>query len=309
MKPRHGVARRSYILDNPDAAAEAIFNAAMRPPERSSRRPPPAELAAPPPPRKKPPRRPLSTTSTTAESLLATPQPNASASTAASASSAKPQAPSINEVLARQQSQLSPKPIIPPYTVSWSVLWRGKEVFSGVKSSEQFDYDTFSGDSIIKVSRKADNKGYKTVLQHATAVVACSGNQANITVQCGDSDEWNDVSGVAKRWLEDKKKGVAVKILHKYDRKEASSDSESSASSTPMSPPKKKRKAQKEKYHFSSNVPAPPRPLPQRIQTQIQTQTLEGRRKGGYRRARRRRLDKGQALLLSRKNSIKEFKN
>jgi hypothetical protein len=106
-----------------------------------------------------------------------------------------------------------------------------------------------------------------------------------------------------------KKKGVAVKILHKYDRKEASSDSESSASSTPMSPPKKKRKAQKEKYHFSSNVPAPPRPLPQRIQTQIQTQTLEGRRKGGYRRARRRRLDKGQALLLSRKNSIKEFKN
>ena len=77
LKPRRGIARRSYILDNPDAAAEAIFNAAIRPPGRSSLgRPLPAELATPPPPlslKKSPLRRSVLKRSTNAESLLVTP--------------------------------------------------------------------------------------------------------------------------------------------------------------------------------------------------------------------------------------------
>ena len=113
---------------------------------------------------------------------------------------------------------------------------------------------TPSAATIRKVSKKADEKGYKTVLQQATAAIACSGNQASMTSQCGDSQEWDDVDGVAKTWLEDKRKGVIVKILHIYDRKEASSENESSSSSPiPTSPLKKKRKARLDKYTFSSD--------------------------------------------------------
>ena len=37
MRQGLGVANKSYILRDPEAAAEAIFAAAMRPPGRSSR--------------------------------------------------------------------------------------------------------------------------------------------------------------------------------------------------------------------------------------------------------------------------------
>ena len=127
-------------------------------------------------------------------------------------------------------------------------------MFSGVKSSDKFDFDTFSSDSIRKVSQKADEKGYKTVLQQATAVNPCSGNQASMNSQCGDSQEWDNVDGVVKIWLEDRRKGVTVKILYIYDRKEASSENKSSSSSPiPTLPPKKKRKARLDKYTFSSD--------------------------------------------------------
>ena len=254
MRQGLGVANKSYILRDPEAAAEAIVAAAMRPPGRSSRgRPqPPAEQAPPPPPlpkkKKPPPKKPISTESTSAESSVATSTPTP----------APMRPPTLSEVFEKQarKQQSSPKivPIPPPYTVNWSVLWRGKEVFSGVKSSDRFDFDTFSGDSIRKVSNKADEKGYKTVLQQATAVITCSGNQASITSQCGDSQEWDNVDGVAKTWLEDKRKGVTVKILHTYDRKEASSENKSSSSSPiPTSPLKKKRKGRLDKYTFSSD--------------------------------------------------------
>ena len=49
-------------------------------------------------------------------------------------------------------------------------------MFSGIKSSDRFNFNTFSGNSIRKVSNKADKKGYKTVLQQATAVITYSGN-------------------------------------------------------------------------------------------------------------------------------------
>ena len=235
MRQGRGVTNKSYILSNPEAAAEGIVAAAIKPPRRSTRRrPQPADKQAPLPPPKKPPKKPTSTEPATAESLPATPS-----SASASAPPPKRAALSLNEVLARQQSQSSqssPKtvPIYTPYTVNWSVLWRGKEVFSGVKSSDKFDFDTFSGEAIKKVSEKADTKGYKTVLQLATAVITCSGNQANMASECGNLEQWDNINSVAKTWLEDKRKGVTVKILHKYDQKEESSDSESSTSSTPV---------------------------------------------------------------------------
>ena len=255
MRQGRGVANKSYILSNPEAAAEGIVAAAMKPPGRSIRgRPQPA--APPPPKKKKPPKNPTSTEPATAESLPATPS-----SASASAPPPKRATLSLNKVLARQQSQSSqssPKTVLiyTPYTVNWSVLWRGKEVFSRVKSSDKFDFNTFSGEAIKKVLEKADAKGYKTVLQLATAVITCSGNQANIASECGNLEQWDDVNSVAKTWLKEKRKGVTVKILHKYDRKEESSDGESSTSSTPASPPKKKYKALKDKYRFSSDNPS-----------------------------------------------------
>ena len=250
MRQGLGIANKSYVIRDPEAAAEAIIAAAMRPPRRSTRgRPqPPAEqapLPPPPPPKKKhPPKKPISTESTSAESSVVT-------------TLAPIRPPTLSEVFEKQarKQQASPKivPILPPYIVNWSVLWRGKEVFSGVKSSDKFDFDTFSGNSIRKVSKKADEKGYKIVLQQATAVITCSGNQASIILQCGNSQEQDNVDGVVKIWLEDKRKGVIVKILYIYNRKEASSENKSSSSPIPISLLKKKRKARLDKYTFSSN--------------------------------------------------------
>ena len=120
MRQGLGVANKSYILRGPEAAAEAIFAAAMRPPGWSSggRPQPPAEQALPPPPplkKKKPPRKkPISTESASAESSVATPTPTPM------------RPPTLNEVFEKQarKQQSSPKivPILPPYTVNWSVL-------------------------------------------------------------------------------------------------------------------------------------------------------------------------------------------
>ena len=37
-------------------------------------------------------------------------------------------------------------------------------MFSSMKSSDRFNFNTFSGNSIKKVSNKANKKGYKIVL-------------------------------------------------------------------------------------------------------------------------------------------------
>ncbi|KAL2038063.1 hypothetical protein N7G274_009283 [Stereocaulon virgatum] len=132
-----------------------------------------AQPPPPPPPKKKhPPKKPISTESASAESLEVTPIPTL----------APIQPPTLSEVFEKQarkqRASLKVVPILPPYTFNWSVLWRGREVFSGVKSSDKFDFNTFSGDSMKKVYKKADEKGYKTVLQQSSRLAGYSTSQS-----------------------------------------------------------------------------------------------------------------------------------
>ena len=118
MRQGLGVANKSYILRDPEAVAEAIFAAAIRPPRRSSRgRPqPPIEQARPLLPalkkKKPPPKKPISTESASAESSVATP----------TLTPAPMRPPTLSEVFEKQarkqQSSLKIVPIPPPYTVN-----------------------------------------------------------------------------------------------------------------------------------------------------------------------------------------------
>lgn len=64
------------------------------------------------------------------------------------------------------------------------------------------------------------------------AIISCSGLSKDMLHECEDSDSWEKVCGLVAFWInEEKKKGVAVKISHKYDNKaEPPTESVSSSS-------------------------------------------------------------------------------
>ena len=141
----------------------------------------------------------------------------------------------------------------PAYTISTSVLWKGKELRPAVMTSKEFDFQKFNAAVIQSVEKKANKKGYRTVLQKAIATLACAGNQRSIDTFCSDESEWRAVDGLARQWLEEKRKGVSIRITHTYGPKEDSSDSESSSEEPPPPPSKKQKKNEISDEESSSN--------------------------------------------------------
>lgn len=126
------------------------------------------------------------------------------------------------------------------YTISTNVMWKEKDLRPGCTTSTGFDFHQFNTEAIQAVDNKASKKGYRMILKSAIATLSCSSNQKSMASRCSDESEWKLVHTLAIQWLEEKRKGVTVRIVHTYGPKEDSSSSEQESSDE--APPAKKQK-------------------------------------------------------------------
>lgn len=110
------------------------------------------------------------------------------------------------------------------------MLWKQKEIWPGISTSDEFNYHDFNATTVKKVEAKAQKKGYRTILQSAIATLTCHGPTKAIDAVCSEPEEWANICKLVGVWTKEKRNGVTVRISYIYDSKEQSSGGSSEES-------------------------------------------------------------------------------
>ncbi len=82
------------------------------------------------------------------------------------------------------------------YTVSWNVFWKGKNIYSGIKTSDKFSYQNFNIIVIKKMKQKISAKKYNIVLQNSLITIKCVDTVADFISNIEDDEEWKMINEV-----------------------------------------------------------------------------------------------------------------
>ncbi|MCJ1280062.1 hypothetical protein MMC21_007887 [Puttea exsequens] len=114
-----------------------------------------------------------------------------------------------------------PTPVL-SYLVGWKVTWRDHDIWNGASTSAIFDFATWHSEAIKRVDTIAEKGGYRVIMQTGIATITCSGNVQKFDNDCKGLDEWESISDVLRQMgINDKRKGLQVRLLYAFDKKES----------------------------------------------------------------------------------------